>query len=181
VIEARRQGLPVSAPLFIPFLGAAITMKENPRDAWHEATMALAGPMVGSLGAAAIYALGVVEDSNKLKAIAFLGFFINLFNLLPIVPLDGGRVVAALHPAIWLLGLLGLVGLVIVRPNPILILILIFAGMELWRRWQLRNHPAVRGYYRVEPWQRAFVALSYFGLAALLVLGMHETHVPHSF
>jgi Zn-dependent protease len=181
VLEARRQGLPVSAPMFIPFLGAMITLKEYPRDAWHEATMALAGPLLGSLGAAAVYAAGVVEDSNRLKAIAFLGFFINLFNLLPIVPLDGGRAVAALHPALWLVGLLGLVGLVVLRPNPILILILVFAAMELYRRWQMRNYPDAQAYYRVLPWQRAAVAVTYFGLAALLVLGMHETHVPHSF
>ena len=181
VIEAKHQRLPVSAPMFIPLLGAAITLKQNPRDAWHEARLALAGPIVGSLGAAAIYAIGLAEDSNRLKAIAFLGFFINLFNLLPIVPLDGGRAVAALHPALWLVGLLGLVGLVVLRPNPILILILVFAGMELYRRWQMRDLPAARSYYRVRPWQRAAVAIAYFGLAALLVLGMHETHVPRSF
>jgi Zn-dependent protease len=181
VIEAKRQGLPVSAPMFIPLLGAMITLKEFPRDAWHEARLALAGPIVGSLGAAAIYLAGVAEDSNRLKAIAFLGFFINLFNLLPIVPLDGGRAVAALHPALWLLGLVALAGLVVLRPNPILILILIFAAMELWRRWQMRDHPEARAYYRVLPWQRTAVALAYFGLAALLVLGMHETHVPRSF
>ena len=181
VIEAKRQGLPVSAPMFIPLLGAAITLKQNPRDAWHEARLALAGPILGSLGAAAIYALGVAEDSNRLKAIAFLGFFINLFNLLPVVPLDGGRAVAALHPALWLVGLLGLGALVVLRPNPILILILVFAAMELWRRWQMRGHPDARSYYRVLPWQRAAVAVMYFGLAALLVLGMHETHVPRSF
>ena len=181
VIEAKRQGLPVSAPMFIPLLGAMITLKANPRDAWHEARLALAGPILGSLGAAAIYALGVAEDSNRLKAIAFLGFFINLFNLLPVVPLDGGRAVAALHPALWLVGLLGLGALVAFRPNPILIIILAFAAMELWRRWQTRGHPGARSYYRVLPWQRAVVAATYFGLAALLVLGMHETHVPRSF
>jgi Zn-dependent protease len=181
VIEAKRQGLPVTAPMFIPFVGALIQMKESPRDAWHEARIAIAGPIVGSLGAAAIYALGIAEDSNRLKAIAFLGFFINLFNLLPIVPLDGGRVVAALHPALWLVGLLGLGALVVLRPNPLLILILVFAAMELWQRWQMRGLPAARAYYRVLPWQRAAVALSYFGLAALLVLGMHATHVPRNF
>ena len=181
VIEAKHQGLDVTAPMFIPLLGAMITMKENPRDAWHEARLALAGPILGSLGAAAIYLAGVAEDSNRLKAIAFLGFFLNLFNLLPVVPLDGGRAVAALHPALWLVGLLGLGALVFLRPNPILILILVFAAMELWRRWQMRDHPMARAYYRVLPWQRAAVAVAYFGLAALLVLGMHETHVPRSF
>jgi Zn-dependent protease len=181
VLEAKRQGLDVTAPMFIPLLGAMITLRENPRDAWHEARLALAGPILGSLGAAAIYLVGVAEDSNRLKAIAFLGFFLNLFNLLPIVPLDGGRAVAALHPALWLVGLVALAGLVVVRPNPILILILVFAAMELWRRWQMRGHPAAYAYYRVLPWQRAAVAVAYFGLAALLVLGMHETHVPHHF
>ena len=181
VAEARRQGLPVTAPMFIPFFGAFIRMKQFPRDAWHEARIALAGPIVGSLGAAAIYLAGVAEDSNRLKAIAFLGFFINLLNLLPIVPLDGGRAVAALHPALWLLGLVMLAGLVVLRPNPLLILILIFAAMELWQRWQMRHHPEARSYYRVLPWQRAAVAVAYFGLAALLVLGMHETHVPRHF
>ena len=181
VIEAKHQGLDVTAPMFIPLLGAMITLRENPRDAWHEARLALAGPILGSLGAAAIYLAGVAEDSNRLKAIAFLGFFLNLFNLLPVVPLDGGRAVAALHPALWLLGLLGLGALVVLRPNPILILILVFAAMELYRRWQMRGHPAAQAYYRVLPWQRAAVAAAYFGLAALLVLGMHETHVPRHF
>jgi hypothetical protein len=89
--------------------------------------------------------------------------------------------VAALHPALWLIGLVALGGLVVLRPNPILILILVFAAMELWRRWQMRGHPAAQAYYRVLPWQRAAVAVAYFGLAALLVLGMHETHVPRNF
>jgi Zn-dependent protease len=181
VIEAKRQGLAVSAPMFIPFFGAMIMMKENPRDAWHEARIALAGPILGSLAAAAIYLVGVAEDSNRLKAIAFLGFFINLLNLIPLVPLDGGRAMAALHPALWLVGLVMLGGLVVLRPNPLLIIILLFAAMELYSRWQRRHYPEARAYYRVLPWQRAAVAVAYFGLAALLVLGMHETHVPRHF
>jgi Zn-dependent protease len=181
VLEARRQGLPVSAPVFIPLMGALITLKEHPRDAWHEATMALAGPIVGSLGALGFWIAGAAMDSQKLKAIAFIGFLLNLFNLLPIVPLDGGRAVAALHPALWIVGLAGLVALMIYRPNAIVILILIFAAMELWRRWQLRHHPSTKSYYRVRPWQRVSVGITYFGLAALLVLAMHETHVPRSF
>ena len=98
VLEARRQGLPVTAPLFIPFLGAMITMKEMPHNAWREAQVALAGPLVGSLAAAACWGIGAYTDSNFWRALAFAGFFINLFNLIPIVPLDGGRAVAALHP-----------------------------------------------------------------------------------
>ncbi len=178
VLEAKRQGLPVSAPFFIPFLGAAIQMKRMPQSAWHEALNGIAGPILGSLGAAAIWAVGESIHSRHLIALAFLGFLINLFNLIPIIPLDGGRIVSAIHPALWLVGLLALVGLTILRPNGLLILILFFAATELWRRWKARHHPAARGYYTVRPWQRAAVALAYFGLAALLVLGMHATHVP---
>ena len=177
VLEAKRQGLPVSAPLFIPFLGALITLKQMPHNAWNEAKLAIAGPIVGSAGAAAVWIAGVAADSNHLKALAFLGFLINLFNLLPVVPLDGGRIVGALHPALWLVGFLALLGLVFVAPNPILIIILIFSGMELWQRWRTRNHPELQEYYRVTRRQRAIIAVLYFGLAVLLVLGMEATHL----
>ena len=181
VLEAKRQGLPVSAPFFIPFLGAAIQMKRMPQDAWHEALNGIAGPLLGSLGAFAVYVVGEAIDSRPLIALAFLGFLINLFNLLPVTPLDGGRVSAALHPAFWVIGFAGLLALVFVRPNPILILILILAGSELWRRWQMRAHPEMQQYYRVRPGQRAFIAALYFGLAVLLVVGMHAAHVPRDF
>jgi Zn-dependent protease len=181
VIEAKRQGLPVSAPMFIPFLGAFITMRKMPEDAWREAQIGIAGPLLGSAGAAALFALGVAYDSRALKAIAFLGFFINLFNLLPVSPLDGGRIAAALHPGMWFLGVLGLLALVLYRPNPILILILLVAAMEIWQRWQLRRLPQVQAYYRVAPHRRLAMGLLYFGLAAALVFGMHATHVPHDF
>jgi hypothetical protein len=70
---------------------------------------------------------------------------------------------------------------VIWRPNPILIIILIFSASELWRRWKLRNHPEMQEYYRVKPHQRVIIGALYFGLAILLVLGMHATHVPRNF
>jgi Zn-dependent protease len=181
VLEAKNQGLPVSAPLFIPFLGALITLKEMPHNAWREAKLAIAGPLLGSAGALAIYIAGVAADSRPLKALAFLGFFINLFNLLPIVPLDGGRISAALHPVLWLVGFLALLGLVFYRPNPILIIILIFSASELWRRWQTRRYPEMQEYYKVRPHQRLIIGVLYFGLAVLLVLGMNATHVPRDF
>jgi Zn-dependent protease len=180
-LEAKRQGLKVTAPLFIPFLGASIFLKEHPESAWREFQLAIAGPLLGSIGAGVVFAIAEAEDSNRLRAIAFLGFFINLFNLLPVVPLDGGRIVAAIHPALWLLGLIALLALVLYRPNGLLVLILVFAAMELWQRWQTRRFRGTGAYYSVLPWQRVTAAVSYFGLAALLVLAMHATHVPHSF
>jgi Zn-dependent protease len=181
VFEARRQGLPVSVPVFIPLMGAMITMKQMPHNAWREARLAIAGPILGSLGALAIYLVAVETDSRRLAAVAFIGFFINLFNLIPVIPLDGGRIASALHPAMWLVGFAGLLALVFYRPNPLLIIILLLAGSELLRRWRLRRHPQMREYYRVAPHRRVILALLYFGLAALLVLGMHATHVPHNF
>jgi Zn-dependent protease len=181
VLEAKRQGLPVSAPLFIPLLGAFIQMKRMPQDAWHEALNGIAGPILGSVGAAVCLVIGEVYDSRPMLALAFLGFFINLFNLVPFLPLDGGRIAVAIHPAIVGLGLVAMVGLVIVRPNPILIMILIFGAMEAWRRWQMRRFPEAQAYYRVRPWQRVTIAVMYFGLAALLVFAMDHTHVPRDF
>jgi Zn-dependent protease len=181
VLEAKRQGLPVSAPFFIPFLGAAIQMKRMPQSAWHEALNGIAGPILGSIGAGVCWAIGSYYDSRPLVALAFLGFLINLFNLIPFLPLDGGRIAVAIHPAVVALGLVALVVLVFIHPNPILILILILGGMETWRRWQNRDHPETQEYYRVRPWQRIVIALLYFGLAALLVVGMGHTHVPRDF
>ena len=109
--------------------------------------------------------------------LAYIGFFLNLFNLLPVLPLDGGRAVGALSPLFWLVGIVGLVALVVVSPNPILILIALLGGMELWRRWRARNSPEGRAYYKVEPQHRVLVALAYFGLIAVLVAAMAATFV----
>jgi Zn-dependent protease len=176
-LEAKRQGLPVSAPIFIPFLGAAILLKENPQNAWREAQIALAGPIVGSLGAAAVWWYGEATDNNLLIALAFTGFFLNLFNLLPIVPLDGGRAVAALHPAFWFVGLVGLGVLTFFAPNPILILILAVGAFELWNRWRARDNPEYQEYYRIAPWQRVAVAVAYLGLAAALAVAMSASYI----
>jgi Zn-dependent protease len=181
VLEARHQGLPVSAPVFVPFLGAAIIMREMPHNAWKEARLALAGPLVGSLGAAFCWALAGIYHSNLLLAIAYFGFFLNLFNLLPVVPLDGGRVVAALHPAIWIVGFAALAVLVYFAPNPILLLVLVLAAYEIYKRWSTRHETREREYFKVKSWQRTVVAIGYFGLAILLTVAMTQTHVARHF
>ena len=181
VLELRRQGIPASAPLFIPFLGAVVGMKQMPHNVWKEAQVALAGPIIGSLAAFGLWAAGEALGSELLIALAFTGFFLNLFNLLPVSPLDGGRAAAALHPALWAVGLALLLGLTLLYPNPILILVLVIGGLEVWRRWRERDEPGAREYYAIAPWQRAVVGVTYVGLIAVLALAMSATHLERTF
>jgi Zn-dependent protease len=178
-IALRREGIPTSPILFVPFLGAVIGMRGMPRNAWVEAKVGLAGPLLGSAGAGVTLLLAHVLHSQLLEAVAFTAFFLNLFNLLPVVPLDGGRAAAALHPLVWLAGIVGLAGLAVWRPNPILFLFLIIGGMEAWKRlraWR-SGDPASAEYYSITHNQRIAVAVVYLGLAAALVVGMAEAHV----
>jgi Zn-dependent protease len=175
VIELRRQGVPASAPLFIPFLGAVIGMKELPDDAWAEAKVALAGPLLGSVGAAVCWVAAEATGSEMLMGLAFVGFFLNLFNLIPITPLDGGRAAGALHPALWFVGLLMMIGLVVVNPNPLLIIIVLLGGLDLWRRWRERGEAG--DYYELTVRQRVAVGVVYLVLVAVLALAMSATYV----
>jgi Zn-dependent protease len=92
VAEARRQGLPVSLPTFIPFLGAFVTVQHGNLPPWRSALVSLAGPFVGGLAAAGVWAAGEARGSSSLVVLANLGFLLNAFNLLPIGFLDGGTV-----------------------------------------------------------------------------------------
>jgi Zn-dependent protease len=181
VFQLRREGIKASAPMFIPFLGALVAMKELPKDAAAEARVGLAGPVLGSLGALAPLGVYAVNGDELFKALAFVGFFLNLFNLLPVLPLDGGRAMAALSPWMWFAGFVGLVALTVLFPNPILLLVLLFGGLETWRRWRDRKSPEAERYNRVRPATRLAVAAVYIGLAVLLAVGMDATHVERDF
>jgi Zn-dependent protease len=187
VIALRREGIKASTPMFIPFLGAAIFSKSLGDNALAEARVGLAGPILGSLAAAVVAVVGAITGSTFLLALAYVGFLLNLFNLLPVVPLDGGRAMAAMAPWLWFLGFGALVALVFVYPNPILFIIILFGGMETWRRWQQRKTRSLEqaAYYRVAPRARVLVGAVYIGLIVALAFGMYETHIlvyaGHSF
>jgi Zn-dependent protease len=188
VIALRREGIKASAPMFIPFMGAAIFSRSLGDNALAEARVGLAGPVLGSIGAAAVAVVGELTGSSLLIALAYFGFFINLFNLLPVIPLDGGRAAAAMSPWMWFAGLFVMVALVFLNPgNPILLIIVLFAAYQTWHRWQQRKTRTLQqaAYYRVAPRHRLIVAAVYVGLIALLVFGMSETHIltsgGHSF
>jgi Zn-dependent protease len=181
VIQLRREGVEASAPMFIPFLGAVIAARSMGDDAAAEARVGLAGPVLGSVATLVPLGIWLATGEEFWQALAFVGFFLNLFNLLPVLPLDGGRAMAALSPWVWVAGYAALIGLTIAFPNPILILIVLFGGLETWHRWKARHTPESRAYHRVPPRTRALVATTYLALAAALAVGVAETFLERDF
>lgn len=175
VLQLRREGIKASAPMFIPFLGALVAMKELPKDAAAEARVGLAGPVLGAVGCLVPVAIWQATGSELFQALAFVGFFLNLFNLLPVLPLDGGRAMAALSPKMWFVGYGLLAALTFIFPNPIMLLVLLFGGLETYRRWKQRNTPEAQAFHRVSRKNRILTATVYLGLAALLAVGMDAT------
>src|SRR5207248_10930105 len=102
---------------------------------------------------------------------------------LPVVPLDGGRAMAAMAPWMWFVGFAALIPLIFVFHNAIMLLIIVFAGLETYRRWRARKTGGAeqQAYYRVKPIDRALVAAVYLSLIALLVVGMNATNLPRTF
>jgi Zn-dependent protease len=180
VIQLRREGIQASAPMFIPFLGAVISAKSMGDDAAAEARVGLAGPILGTVATLVPLGLWLATGDDLWRALAYIGFLINLFNLLPVLPLDGGRAMAALSPWVWFAGYAGLIALTIAFPNPIMILVLLFGGFESWRRWKQRNTPEAQAYHDIPTRTRVLVATTYLVLAALLAVGVAETFFERS-
>jgi Zn-dependent protease len=178
VIALRREGIKASAPMFIPFLGAAIFSKSLGDNALAEARVGLAGPILGSIGSAVCVLIWHATGHEIWRALAYIGFFLNLFNLLPIVPLDGGRAMAAMTPWMWFAGFALLIPLAVIFPSPIMLIILVIGGLQSWRRWQQyrAGSPEQQAYYKVKPIDRALVAAVYLSLIALLAVGMDATY-----
>ena len=176
-LAARQRNLNVGLPAFIPFVGAAIVLKDQPMDAETEAYVAIAGPVVGSIAAFATYFWARAEDSGLLLAIAYSGMFLNLFNLLPISPLDGGRITAVLSPRIWLLGAPALLALLFYQPSPVLILVVVLAVPQLLKAWRYDAHsPENRAYYGVSSEVKVEYGGMYLALAALLAITAYDVH-----
>jgi Zn-dependent protease len=151
-------------------------------NALAEARIGLAGPVLGTLATAALVPVAEATGSDLLRALAFTGFFLNLFNLAPVVPLDGGRAMAAMAPWMWFAGFAAMLAFFVLFPNPILVLILLLGGMETWRRWKTRRQglEGNEAYYRVAPAHRLLVAAFYVGLIAVCAVGMDLTFVDRS-
>ncbi len=174
-IAARQSGLVVGLPTFIPFVGAWINLKTQTLSSETAAFVGMAGPLLGSTAAFLVYLMGLKFQLPWLLAIAYAGFVLNLFNLVPVVPLDGGHIVAVISPRIWVLGVPMLVGLYLWRPNPLLIIVALLAIPKAWA--------ALRGKMPVLPEAmlpsnqlKMQYAAEYLGLVSFLTLMAFEAH-----
>ncbi len=182
----RLKGIPIGGLIFIPLLGAAVTMRQMPQNARDEAEVGIAGPIAGTIASSACLALAAQPGASSIwAALAYFGFFINLFNLIPIVPFDGGRVLAAIDRRVWILGFLALLGFGIWQWvngtfSPWILLFVLMAATQLWSRRTNADAPGGKAYYAVPIATRISLSVLYFGLAAVLVLGMtmSRTFIP---
>ncbi|MDW6003740.1 site-2 protease family protein [Vibrio mangrovi] len=174
-VAARQRGLNVGVPTFIPFVGAWIQLKEQPMNVETEAYVALAGPVTGTAAAMGCYWLGREYGSQLLMVLSYVGCMLNLFNLIPVSPLDGGRITAIISPKVWLLGLPLLVGLFFYNHSPMLILIAVLAYPQIKRAiWPDNSLP--EEYYRADINDRVNYAVLYLGLVAFLGMMSYSLH-----
>jgi len=183
VVVARIMGMPVTLPVMIPFLGAFVSMKQQPRTVAQESIMAIGGPVLGSIAAGLCYAgyLSMPDSSTGrlLQALAYFGFLINLFNLIPLTPLDGGRVTSLLSKWFNVAGLLIAAGLLLFEMqsgttvSPVLFLVLIFGAFATWQRF--RSTALNPAYYAVDVQTKVVVGSLYLALLFALGWGMLQT------
>ncbi|MGE5273445.1 MAG: site-2 protease family protein [Verrucomicrobiota bacterium] len=91
-VEARRRGFNAAWPVFLPFLGAYVAIRDARMSPWQSFWISYAGPLWGSIGAAAVWLVGEQQQSSLLQALGYVGFLLNLINLAPIGILDGGSI-----------------------------------------------------------------------------------------
>jgi Zn-dependent protease len=177
VLALRLMGIQASAPMFIPFVGAHIVMKQMPKNAFVEAVAAYGGPLLGTLGAIACVGIGLATENLFWYALASSGFLLNLFNLLPISPLDGGRIIGVISPKLWVLGLLGAIALFYLTWSPIIALILILGSFQIYTSFKKSKTERAR-YYDVSPMKRVAMGGAFLFLLAVTSIGMLAMQGP---
>jgi Zn-dependent protease len=146
-------------------------------DVETEAYIGIAGPLLGTAGALVCYLLARSWDSNLLLALSYAGFFINLFNLIPLSPFDGGRITAIVSPRVWLVGVPILVGLFFYRPSPMLILVAILAAPQVMKAWRYdAAAPENAAYYDVRVETKLAYGAYYLVLAGFLAIMAYDVH-----
>jgi Zn-dependent protease len=179
VVEIRRQGMAASAPLFIPFFGAAIFQRQHPTDALKQAQIGIAGPIAGTVGATVAFVLaGTVYKGTGAEDIlllwAYLGFFINLFNLIPLGMFDGGWILAVVSKWFQVVGLVALVLLVaVVGFSPILLIFALLGVPTVIERFRNDRQP----YYQTVPMPaRLAMGAAWLLLTGYLAFAAFDVH-----
>lgn len=165
----RKEGIAAGLPVFIPFVGAFISMKGMPRNAWKEAIVGIGGPILGSVGALLVLLLAKQQQSQLLFALAETGFLINLFNLLPVSPMDGGRILGGVSRYLLILGYVGGAYFYYLYGYPVLLIILILGLFQLYNTFK---YP-VPGYYDIPMMKKVTLGVSY-GTLLLILLSLHK-------
>lgn len=164
-IAARVVGLPSSLPVFVPFIGAVINLRQAPRNAKMEANIAIGGPALGTLSALVCLIFYLWANSPLMLVLAYTACILNLFNLIPCAPLDGGKIAGAISSKIWLAGSV-VTGVLFFYTRNFFILVIFF--YSLLRLWKGDADDGDGRYYHLGLRQRIKVALWYFGLLAVL-------------
>ncbi len=174
VVEIRRQKMPATAPIFIPFLGAAIFQRAHPTSAIKQAQIGIAGPIAGTLGAIAAVAIFAATNNPLYLVMAYFGFLINLFNLIPFGMLDGGWILAPVSKWIQVAGLALLIGLFFARAvNPLVAIVVLFGMPMVYRRFKDKAYDA---YLTSGPSsERLALGLGWLALVVILGFGMYQT------
>jgi Zn-dependent protease len=171
-VAIRAKGLHAGIMVFIPFIGGAVTLKDQPRSAYDDAQIGLAGPIAGTFASLVVLQVYKWTDQPLYLAIAAAGFFVNLINLLPIGMLDGGRISAAVTKWMWVFGGGILIYKVVKQPNPLMLLIVLLVALQVYL--SIVREQDDKLFYEVTITQRVFIAIAYFGL--VIFLG-HQTFV----
>ncbi|MFX3623588.1 MAG: site-2 protease family protein [Ectobacillus sp.] len=135
-IAAKMKGIPTSPALFIPFMGAVIGLKEQPKDAKTESFVGYMGPLFGLFSVVIAAGIYLLTEEPFWAMVIMLGGMINLFNLMPVSPLDGGRILAVVSPRIWLIGLGGLIFAAVSFGGVLVWLIILFGIGTIWNRFK---------------------------------------------
>ena len=170
-VVIRAKGLRAGVMVFIPFIGGAVTLKDQPRSAYDDAQIGLAGPIFGTVASLVVLQLYKWLGNPLYLAIAAAGFFINLFNLLPIGMLDGGRISGAVTKWMWFFGGGFVVYKFVRQPNPLMLLILLLAAFQVYA--SIMREKNDKAFYDVTLGQRAGIAAAYFILVVFLG---HQTY-----
>lgn len=165
MLAARVVGVSFSGPLFVPFIGAVINLGKAPVNAKMEANIAIGGPALGTVSALVCLALYFWTDQLVMLILSYTACLLNLFNLIPCNPLDGGRIAGAISPRLWWIGAVALGILSLITHNILILIIFLFS---LYRLWREEEEVSQASYFQLTWKQRLNVAWWYFGLVGLL-------------